>query len=75
MADWHAKDPGPIGSSPPPVMVAHGTSDVVIPPENADALAARWPDCRVERFAGGGHACMAQDPVGTAAMIESFVAA
>ena len=75
MADWHAQDPGALGPSPPPVLAVCGTADVVIPPENADALADRWPDCRVERFAGGGHAFMAQEPARAAGLIESFVAA
>lgn len=56
----------------PPVLVAHGERDVVIPPANADALAARWPGARVERFAGGGHAFMAQEPTQLADAIVSF---
>ncbi len=72
MAAWHAEDQ-PIPSSPLPVLVAHGSEDVVIPPENADALAVRWPGCEVERFAGGGHAFIAQEPERLAALIASFL--
>lgn len=45
----------------------------MIPPANSESLAARWPDCRVERFAGGGHAFMAQEPARVANLISSFV--
>jgi pimeloyl-ACP methyl ester carboxylesterase len=55
------------------VLVAHGAEDLVIPPANADALAARWPGARVERFAGGGHAFMAQEPRRLAELIAGFV--
>ena len=74
MEDWHAEEPGPVGPSPPPVLAACGTVDVVIPPENSDALAARWPACRVERFVGGGHAFMAQEPARVAELLASFAA-
>ena len=45
----------------------------MIPPANADALAARWPGCRIERVAGGGHALMAQEPARVAGVIDSFL--
>jgi 3-oxoadipate enol-lactonase len=63
----------PAGSpAAPPVLVAHGDQDVVIPPANADALAVRWPGARVERFAGGGHAFMAQEPTRLAEQLAGF---
>lgn len=67
MAAWH-------GSEQPAarvddVLIACGGEDVVIPPANADALAAVHPGARVERFAGGGHAFMAQEPERLAALI------
>lgn len=55
------------------MLAAHGSEDLVIPPENLDALAARWPGCRVERFAGGGHAFMAQEPARLADVIKSLL--
>ncbi|MEX2107778.1 MAG: alpha/beta hydrolase [Solirubrobacterales bacterium] len=72
MAAWHAEDQ-PRPSDSLPVLIAHGNEDVVIPPENADALTALWPGCRVERFAGGGHAFMAQEPKRVADLVASFL--
>jgi 3-oxoadipate enol-lactonase len=71
MDEWHATDqPAPDGAAPP-VLAACGSEDAVIPPANADALAARWR-CRAERFPGCGHAFMAQEPDRLAALIASF---
>lgn len=73
MGAWH--DEG--GSVPVPgglpVLAVSGTEDVVIPPGNAEALAARWPGGRVVHIDGGGHAFMAQDPVGVAGLVTSFL--
>jgi pimeloyl-ACP methyl ester carboxylesterase len=55
------------------VLAICGSEDVVIPPQNADALAARWPGTHVERIAGGGHAFMAQQPKRVAQLIVDFV--
>ena len=72
MIAWHVEEqPRPDGDAPP-VLVAHGSEDVVIPPGNAEALAAHWPDAQVELFAGGGHAFMAQEPQRLAALIAAF---
>jgi pimeloyl-ACP methyl ester carboxylesterase len=72
---WHAeKQPAP-GPGAPPVLAACGEEDAVIPPANAEALATRWPGCRAERFAGCGHALMAQEPDRLADLIRSFVPA
>jgi pimeloyl-ACP methyl ester carboxylesterase len=70
---WHAANPPPTPAEPPPVLIAHGSEDVVIPFRNAEAVAARWPGSRVESFEGGGHAFMAQDPVRIADLISSFL--
>jgi 3-oxoadipate enol-lactonase len=70
MAAWHAESQPRAGGSAP-VLIAHGSEDVIIPPANADALAARWPGCRVELFAGCGHALMAQEPERLAELIAS----
>ncbi len=71
---WQAEAPAPAEEDSPQVLIACGSEDVVIPPANADALAARWPGAPVERFAGGGHAFMAQEPERVASMIEGFLA-
>lgn len=73
MEAWHRDDPGPAPDPAPPVMVLHGTEDVVIPPRNAGALAALWAGARVELFEGCGHALMAQEPQRVAAAIRDHV--
>jgi 3-oxoadipate enol-lactonase len=74
MATWHARDSlDPVPTPAPPVLVLHGDADAVIPVANADVLAARWPGARVERFAGGGHAFMAQFPGEIVARLLSFL--
>lgn len=70
---WHAEPQALPGSDAPPLLAICGSEDVVIPPQNADALAARWPGTRVERIAGGGHAFMAQQPERVAQLIVGFV--
>lgn len=70
---WHAVDQPPAGPDAPPVLVAHGTEDVVIPAANAAVVAAHWPGARLELFEGAGHAFMALDPTRVAALISSFV--
>lgn len=74
MVAWHAEGQPTPGDDHPPVLIAHGEEDVVIPPANAAALAARWPGARVERFAGCGHAFMAQEPARLAGLIGDFLA-
>jgi pimeloyl-ACP methyl ester carboxylesterase len=71
--DWYANEqPGPSVTAPPTLAVC-GSEDVVVPPENSDRLGMRWPDCRVERMEGGGHAFMAQEPLWTANLLKSFL--
>ena len=72
MVAWHVEEQPRPGADAPPVLVAHGGEDVVIPPGNADALAARWPGAQVARFDGGGHAFMAQEPLQLAELIVAF---
>lgn len=72
MVAWHLEEQQRPGADAPPVLVAHGGEDVVIPPANAAALAARWPGARVELFDGGGHAFMAQEPLRLADLIAAF---
>lgn len=73
MAAWHAAEQPPPPTPSPPVLIACGSEDIVIPPANSDRLAVRWPDSRLERFAGGGHAFMAQEPERLAELITSFL--
>lgn len=75
MAGWHDEDQPRTNADPLPVLVACGSEDVVIPPANAEALSDRWPGCRIERFPGGGHAFMAQEPQRLADLIASFLQA
>lgn len=70
---WHAEAQPLPGVGSPPVLAICGSEDVVIPPQNADALAACWPGTKVERIAGGGHAFMAQQPERVAALILDFL--
>jgi 3-oxoadipate enol-lactonase len=72
MAHWWAASPDGEGPSRiAPVLVGHGAEDVVIPPGNAELLAARFPGARVELFAGAGHAFPAQRPEAVADLIAS----
>lgn len=73
MDAWHAVEQASPAAPAPPVLIAHGNEDIVIPPENTDRLAACWPNSQVERFAGGGHAFMAQEPERLADLITSFL--
>lgn len=70
---WHAEAQPLAGVGSPPVLAICGSEDVVIPPQNADALAARWPGTHVERIAGGGHAFMAQQPERVAGLMLDFL--
>ncbi len=74
MAEWWAAPP-PTDGAPgvAAVVIAHGAEDVVIPPGNAELLAARFPGARVELFAGGGHAFAAQQPAAAADLIASHL--
>lgn len=74
MDDWRsAEQPRPDPAATSPVLAACGSEDVVIPPANTRAIGERWPGARVELFAGGGHAFMAQEPARLSGLIESFL--
>jgi pimeloyl-ACP methyl ester carboxylesterase len=75
MAAWHTQplSGAPANAPAPPVLVAHGSEDVVIPAANAERLAARWPGAQIELFAGGGHAFMAQEPQRLAELLVAFL--
>ncbi len=70
---WHAVDqPAPDAAAAPLALILHGTEDVVIPAQNADALAAVWPRREVELYEGGGHAFFALEPQRVAQRIIAF---
>lgn len=75
MERWHAEEQERPARGAPAPLVMCGSEDVVIPPANAEALAARWPGARVERMRGGGHAFMAQDPAGAARLMTAHLRA
>jgi pimeloyl-ACP methyl ester carboxylesterase len=57
-----------------PVLIAHGSEDVVVPPANAERLAAHWQGATVELFPGCGHAFMVQEPGHLASLLRDFLA-
>lgn len=71
---WHAMEPHLLPTTVPPVLVATGAEDIVIPPANADLLATRWGAAIVERYNGCGHALMAQEPERLSGLITKFFA-
>ena len=73
MEAWHAGEQPKPAADPLPVLAVCGGKDIVIPPANADRLAAKWQGCRVVRCDGGGHAFMAQEPEWLADLITSFL--
>jgi pimeloyl-ACP methyl ester carboxylesterase len=72
---WRGEPRAAPGANAPPMLALCGGEDVVIPPENSELLAARWPGGRAERLTGGGHAFMAQEPIRVASLIEAFLRA
>lgn len=75
LSRWHAHDAEQrIAALQMPALIAMGTEDVVIPPQNSDLLAARLAGAWLARFAGGGHGFMAQQPRRLATLILAFLA-
>lgn len=73
MDAWHREpSPRPGGGDAPPTLIVHGELDTVIPPANAEPLAARWPGARVELLPGCGHALMAQEPATVVSLIREL---
>lgn len=71
MACWHAEPAAArLAAITAPTLVAAGADDRVIPAANARLLAAALPGSRLELFAGGGHAFMAQEPVRLASLVS-----
>jgi pimeloyl-ACP methyl ester carboxylesterase len=73
MEAWHRDALPPVGAGEvPPILIVHGSLDAVIPIANAEALAARFPDARVEILDGCGHAVMAQEPQRVVRSVRAF---
>jgi pimeloyl-ACP methyl ester carboxylesterase len=71
---WLADPQDRPGEDRPPVLIVHGSEDIVIPPANAERLAAHWQGATVELFPNCGHAFMAQEPARLAALLSGFFA-
>jgi 3-oxoadipate enol-lactonase len=56
-----------------PVLVQHGSEDVVVDPRNGALLAERLPDARLERFPGTGHLFFWEQPDRFVASVASFL--
>lgn len=56
-----------------PTLAAAGALDAIIPPVNAELIAARAADSWLARFAGCGHGFMAQEPERLGALIGAFL--
>jgi 3-oxoadipate enol-lactonase len=56
-----------------PTLVVHGTADVVVDPANAELLAERIPDSRVELFPGCGHLLFWEEPKRFVQVVEEFL--
>jgi 3-oxoadipate enol-lactonase len=62
-----------LGAIRAPTLVVHGTEDVVVDPANADLLAARISDARVERFEGCGHLLFWEEPARFVDVVGEFL--
>jgi pimeloyl-ACP methyl ester carboxylesterase len=58
-----------------PALIATGSDDIVIPPENSLALAEALPASWLARFSHSGHGFVADHPATLAALITTFLAA
>ena len=56
-----------------PALIAAGSVDVVIPPQNAELIAARLNGSWLTRFPGAAHALMAQEPQRISQLINVFL--
>ncbi len=61
---------GEIGA---PTLVLHGTADNVVAPQNAELLASRIPNARLEWFEGAGHLFPWERPDRFASVLEEFL--
>jgi len=56
-----------------PTLIMTGDEDILVPPRNAEILAARIPRARLEIFPGGGHGFIAQFPDRFCEVVEDFL--
>lgn len=56
-----------------PVLVLHGDSDRMVPPENADALLQRFPNAQVRVFTDSGHGVVSQNRHSVADLVGRFL--
>lgn len=64
-----------LGAIQAPTLVAHGTSDEMVPVENAQMIARLVPHARLELIAGAGHLFFWEDPGRAAALVLEHLAA
>jgi 3-oxoadipate enol-lactonase len=62
-----------IGAIGAPTLVVHGTDDNVVDPRNAELLAARIPDARLELVPGTGHMLFWEQPDRFAVLLREFL--
>jgi pimeloyl-ACP methyl ester carboxylesterase len=62
-----------IGQITCPTLVLAGAEDRVVPPGNAERLAARLPNARVKILPGLGHMFPVEGPEATVAVVVSFL--
>jgi pimeloyl-ACP methyl ester carboxylesterase len=76
LVEWHGR-PTPLPALDPPVATAivHGGSDTVVPPGNAEVLAAAHPGATVTILPECAHAPMAQEPEAVAEAIVGVAGA
>jgi pimeloyl-ACP methyl ester carboxylesterase len=63
----------PIEQIAAPTLILHGGDDVIVDVRNAEVLAARIPDARVETFPDRGHLMMWQEPEWFAEKVREFL--
>lgn len=63
-----------LGAIAQPTMLVQGLDDVIVPPRNAEILAAGIPGSWLVRLRDTGHAPMVQEPLRLAALTEVFLA-
>lgn len=74
MRRWHAERSDlRLAALRAPTLVLAGAQDAIIPAVNSELLAAAIPGARLERFPGGGHGFIAQEPARCAAAIRDFL--
>ncbi|MBI5947786.1 MAG: alpha/beta hydrolase [Chloroflexi bacterium] len=73
-AAQEAGDANPaLGGHPWPVLIAHGTVDRLVPPQNAQTLKEAVPRARLEMLEGDSHNFWAHNPARAAATVINFL--